>query len=469
MINGFFSNSFSHCELAPRVKGILSEKEIAVYSDEWSDTFDRSLIFIREEGELPDFLSDKNLIIFKYPFENGSLFEVESKIEVFELTNDLEELEYFINHLAELLSKKSEIQKRKFFEQKENKELVNSQLNSLDISIPQIIDAISSGEKLKPTNNVDQPSLLFDFSLKLVEEFSHEIQTGDVHENELEAKLNEIDHGLLLKNMEGEYIWFNKAFRLYGLNPAELPSHSLKTRGEVKFNSLERDWQVQTKALSDGYDLVIVTEIETQQGVQNNEELGIISSSIAHELNNPLGGISAALDVLMLEDDLNEETMDSLSSMKETVYRCKGLVQTFLGFSKKEISEADKIDWDKVFEQAYDLLKFRMVESQLKLNFKRKKSGHFSIQANSSVLTMVFYLMFNEFLTLSSHMDLVESMESRQVDLEIVESNSEVLIHCVRGIESIKLPQEKLLKHLLQIYDMELVKVRNGFSIKLKA
>mgnify|MGYP000480523513 CR=1 FL=1 len=45
-------------------------------------------------------------------------------------------------------------------------------------------------------------------------------------------------------------------------------------------------------------------------------------------------------DVLMLEDDLNEETMDSLSSMKETVYRCKGLVQTFLGFSKKEISEA---------------------------------------------------------------------------------------------------------------------------------
>ena len=82
---------------------------------------------------------------------------------------------------------------------------------------------------------------------------------------------------------------------------------------------------------------------------------------------------------------------------------------------------------------------------------------------------MVFYLMFNEFLTLSSHLDLVESMESRQVDLELVESNSEVSIQCLRGIETIKLPQEKLLKHLLQIYEMELLKVKNGFSIKKKA
>lgn len=469
MINGFFSNSFSHCELATKVKGILSEKEITVFTEEWSDSFSQSLIFIREERELPDFLSHKNLIIFKYPFENGNLFEVESNTKAFELTHNLDEFEYFISHLAELASKQSEIQRRKFFEQKEKKELVNSQLDSLDTSIPQMIEAISSGEKLKPTTKEDQTSLLFDFSLKLVEEFLHEIQTGDVHEDELEAKLNQIDHGLLLKNEEGEYIWFNKAFKLYGLNPAELPLDTLKNRGEVKFNSLERDWQVQTKVLSDGFDLVIVTEIETQQGVQNNEELGIISSSIAHELNNPLGGISAALDVLMLEDELSEESIDSLSSMKETVYRCKGLVQTFLGFSKKEISEADQIDWDKVFEQSYDLLKFRMVESQLKLNFKRKKSGYFNVKANSSVLTMVFYLMFNEFLTLSSHLDLVESMESRQVDLELVESNSEVSIQCLRGIETIKLPQEKLLKHLLQIYEMELLKVKNGFSIKKKA
>src|SRR5690606_35954973 len=65
----------------------------------------------------------------------------------------------------------------------------------------------------------------------------------------------------------------------------------------------------------------------------SSKELGIITSSIAHELNNPLAGILAALDVLSME--LEEgHVLDEIKEMKNTVIRCKKLVETFLGFSR---------------------------------------------------------------------------------------------------------------------------------------
>ena len=62
----------------------------------------------------------------------------------------------------------------------------------------------------------------------------------------------------------------------------------------------------------------------------SSEELGIISSSIAHELNNPLGGILAGLSVLLLED-LEMENRLSLEEMKRGTERCRQLINIFLG------------------------------------------------------------------------------------------------------------------------------------------
>lgn len=423
-----------------------------------------SLFFVREEREVPDRYVEGRDYIFKYPLENRSLFEAEELIKAFEIEDDCSEVFEFIENIILIDLREVSQNKRKVFAKKTNKKLLNDHVDELDRHIPKIIESLSSGEK----NLKEQNDLMYDFALSLVGEFiESEIERAE-NQSEFEEKLDKIDHGLLLKNKEGESIWFNSVFRLYGLNPSELPIDMLENSGSQQFSAMDRHWQIQSLNLKDSYQLIIITEVETGEGMQNNEELGIISSSIAHELNNPLGGISAAIDVLMLDDDLSEQTLESLQNIKETVYRCKGLVQTFLGFSKKEISDSDVVDWNRIFDQAYDLLKFRMVESHLKLNYQIKQSGIFPVRANSSVLTMVFYLMFNEFLTVASHRDLVESSESRKIDLEILETSSEILIQSDRAIDSVKLPQEKLLRHLLQIYDMKLATADSGFSISIK-
>ncbi len=82
-----------------------------------------------------------------------------------------------------------------------------------------------------------------------------------------------------------------------------------------------------------------VKEFLGESSTPSSEELGIISSSIAHELNNPLGGVSGALDVLLL-DEHKGDIKERLQEMKGGVLRCKKLVETFLGFSKLEAKGA---------------------------------------------------------------------------------------------------------------------------------
>ncbi len=92
------------------------------------------------------------------------------------------------------------------------------------------------------------------------------------------------------------------------------------------------------------------------------EELGIISGSIAHELNNPLGGIKILLE--LLEDDENMSSAHDkkdLSVLMSSTNKCIDIVRELLSFTraKKTGSEGevktlkDYFNQLKVFTQAY--------------------------------------------------------------------------------------------------------------------
>src|SRR5207244_298957 len=113
----------------------------------------------------------------------------------------------------------------------------------------------------------------------------------------------------------------------------------------------------------------------------SGQELGIISSSIAHELNNPIAGIQAALSLLQLDESLNQEATQTLVEMKNGAMRCKQLIETFLGFSranpKNIVSESTMSPIDICYQQAQNLLRFRTVESGIRFNFQSIKHADF--------------------------------------------------------------------------------------------
>jgi hypothetical protein len=186
------------------------------------------------------------------------------------------------------------------------------------------------------------------------------------------------------------------------------------------------------------------------------EEMGIISSSVAHELNNPLAGVSAAIDYLLL-DELDTSTKETILEMKKGVTKCRKLVKTFLSFSQvSQEKENSKIDLENCIGQSLELMRSRLIENNLIFSVDYKKATRLKSPANSDVFTMLFYLLFNDFVTNLSHHKLVSRQNNKKYCLNIVENSYKL---------TITLPEHKMLEksffdsklvnHLFELVQME--------------
>jgi two-component system, NtrC family, sensor kinase len=63
-------------------------------------------------------------------------------------------------------------------------------------------------------------------------------------------------------------------------------------------------------------------------------ELGTIASSIAHELNNPLGGMLSYLQLIRMDLQKTEPLYEDIMAMEEATLRCRDIIQNLLGFAR---------------------------------------------------------------------------------------------------------------------------------------
>lgn len=188
------------------------------------------------------------------------------------------------------------------------------------------------------------------------------------------------------------------------------------------------------------------------------DELGIISSSIAHELNNPLAGILAALSLLSLENDWSRDALSDLDDMKNGAKRCKELINIFLGFSKISPLSSETPSIKDSMDQAINLLRFRMIESNLRLDIKYSPTlEFFSRQINSSIMSMVLYLILSELMTSFAHERLITQLSSNAMSGEVLEFSNQIIIRLDNDFEyEEKLAQSKLIQHLLVFEKLEI-------------
>lgn len=188
------------------------------------------------------------------------------------------------------------------------------------------------------------------------------------------------------------------------------------------------------------------------------DELGIISSSIAHELNNPLAGILAALSLLSLEDDWTPDALSDLEDMKSGAKRCKELVEIFLGFSKFSPTAHTKISIHDSLDQAINLLRFRMIESNLRLEMKYSPTlEKFSHQINASIMSMIFYLVCGELMTAYAHHRLITQSHHGVLSGEVLELSNQIILKLDDDFEyEDKIAQSKLIQHLLIFEKLEI-------------
>ncbi len=203
----------------------------------------------------------------------------------------------------------------------------------------------------------------------------------------------------------------------------------------------------------------------------STEELGIISSSIAHELNNPLAGILSAISLLQLEDCWDQESLELVEEMKKGGKRCKELVEIFLGFSRQSHNDLSSIQLqnelkiENAIDQALNLIRFRMIESGIRLNIQK---GKFHIAhlywGKISLLSMVLYLIFGELMTSYSHYGLISETSrerSREIKGTIFEDKGRIIIEVMEKFDFYKQINNSKLTHYLLDLDGFKLEIQN--------
>jgi len=233
----------------------------------------------------------------------------------------------------------------------------------------------------------------------------------------------------------------------YKVRRIEFPINLMNVSYFVFYTSEEREKSENSKTTS---------STESMKG--GVDELGIISSSIAHELNNPLAGILAALSLLSLEDDWLEDELNDLDDMRNGAKRCKELVEIFLGFSKFSLAVAQTPSIKDSVDQAINLLRFRMIESNLRLEMKYTPTlERFSHQINASIMSMIFYLIFNELMTAFAHERLITQTHIAVMSGEVLEFSNQIVMTLDYDFEyEEKIAQAKLIQHLLLFEKLEI-------------
>lgn len=233
----------------------------------------------------------------------------------------------------------------------------------------------------------------------------------------------------------------------YKVRRIEFPINLINVSYFVFYTSEAREKSESSKATS---------STESMKG--GVDELGIISSSIAHELNNPLAGILAALSLLSLEDDWLEDELNDLDDMRNGAKRCKELVEIFLGFSKFSLAVAQTPSIKDSVDQAINLLRFRMIESNLRLEMKYTPTlERFSHQINTSIMSMIFYLIFNELMTAFAHERLITQTHIAVMSGEVLEFSNQIVMTLDYDFEyEEKIAQAKLIQHLLLFEKLEI-------------
>ncbi len=281
-----------------------------------------------------------------------------------------------------------------------------------------------------------------------------------------EEAVTEIPMPLSIINTSGDLIVYNNRFTSLNLPPRDClnlnEDDTLEISGEFfKVIKMEMD-----RDEGEAFLFLFLNQDRfsgddsTSQGLKSisSRELGIISSSIAHELNNPLAGILAAIGLLELED-WQGDSADVLKDMKASAIRCKTLVEIFLGFSKAKDQHQKAGSIREALGQALDLLRFRMIESDIRIEVNVESgSTPFKRDMNLSLSSMVLYLVLGEILTQFNHYRLVLGDESlKTLKATYKEEADRVAITFFSELDlSENFTSSKLVNYLVQVQGLEM-------------
>jgi len=143
-------------------------------------------------------------------------------------------------------------------------------------------------------------------------------------------------------------------------------------------------------------------------------EIGILAGSVAHEINNPIGGILAFLQLMDRDETINEAVKKDLKEMENATQRCKRIVENLLHFSRRTRDEKNQeIEFSSIMNVLLPLVQIQIRHDNIDINY--------TDNSNNALIEGVFNELVQAFLNiLNSCIDAIYLKISGSIDKKSV-------------------------------------------------
>jgi signal transduction histidine kinase len=141
-------------------------------------------------------------------------------------------------------------------------------------------------------------------------------------------------------------------------------------------------------------------------------ELGILVGSVAHEINNPIGGVLAIGQILQKDIEAGTPLREDIDNIVQAAERCRKIIQTMLSLVRKAEEAKAPLLVSECVQAALDLLGSEAKRLQVRVRAPGVVLGETKVVANRNRLLQVFFHLLQQSL-----LALAERKE-RQPDFE---------------------------------------------------
>jgi len=134
---------------------------------------------------------------------------------------------------------------------------------------------------------------------------------------------------------------------------------------------------------------------KTHERLRQSERLasiGILATGIAHEINNPLGGLFNCLEILRSRGDSPELRQRYLELIKEGLERIETTVNRLLYMARKKEHRLEEINLRDAVENVFGLIEFRA--NKLGIRFNNDVPAHLSLLIDSQDIQQIILNLF---------------------------------------------------------------------------
>ncbi len=142
--------------------------------------------------------------------------------------------------------------------------------------------------------------------------------------------------------------------------------------------------------------------------------LGLLSASVAHEMNTPLAVLLGSIEKLE-ETEKRAAVQDRLARMKRVAQRLKKISESLVDFARVRKQEMEPVSLHPLIEEAWQLVSID--EKSAEVHFRNRVGLDVQVVGNADRLIQVFVNLLRNSLNAVSSGGLIETMASTSANL----------------------------------------------------